>query len=71
MTPKPFLSEEDTNYDDYFYEIPAHITHIDDNACERLKKYYRSLLRDDDAVLDPNSFQYKKPGALESLMKDS
>ena len=39
MTPKPFLSKEDTNDDDYyFYEIPAHVTHIDDNACERLKK---------------------------------
>ncbi len=70
MTPKPFLSEEDTNDDDYFYEIPAHITHIDDNACERLKKYYRNLLRDD-GVLDPNSFQFNKPDAFESLMKDS
>ena len=45
MTPKLFLSEEDTNDNDYFYEIPAHVTHIDDNAIERLKKYYRSLLR--------------------------
>ena len=71
MTPKPFLSREDTNDDDYFYEIPGHITHIDDNAIERLKKYYRSLLRGDDAVLDPNSFQYNKPGAFESLMEDS
>ena len=71
MTPKPFLSEDDTNDDAYFYEIPAHATHIDDNACERLKKYYRNLLRDDDTELDPNSFQYNKPGAFESLMKDS
>ena len=74
MTPNPFLSKEDTNDDDYFYEIPGHVTHIDDNACERLKKYYRSLLRDDDAVLDPNSFQYT-PNIIarrfESLMKDS
>ena len=58
MTLKLFLSEEDTNDDDYFYEIPAHVTHIDDNACERLKKYNRNLLRDGDAVLDHNSFQY-------------
>ena len=50
MTPKPFLSMEDTNDDDYFYEIPRHVTHLDDNACERLEKYYRSLLRDGDAV---------------------
>ena len=71
MTPNPFLSEEDTNDDDSFYEIPRLVIHIDDNACERLKKFYRNLLRDDDAVLDPNSFQYKKPGAFESLMKDS
>ena len=71
MTPKLFLSEEDTNDDDSFYEIPAHVTHIDDNAIERLKKYNRSLLRDDDAVLDPKSFQYNKSGAFESLMKDS
>nr|ADI19169.1 hypothetical protein [uncultured delta proteobacterium HF0130_05G09] len=47
------------------------VTQIDDNACERLKKYYRSLLKDDDAVLDPNSFQYNKPGTFDSLMKDS
>ena len=71
MTPKLFLPEEDTNDNDYFYEIPAHVTHIDDNPIERLKKYYRSLLRDDDAVLDPNSFQYNKQGAFESLIKDS
>ena len=71
MTPNPFLSKEDTNDYDYFYEIPRHVTHIDDNACERLKKYYRSLLSDDDAVFDPNSFQYNKPGAFESHMKDS
>ena len=58
MSPNLFLSEEDTNDADYFYEIPRNVTHIDDNASERLKKYYRSLLRDDDAVLDPNSFQY-------------
>ena len=38
MTPKLFLSEEDTNDIDYFYEIRAHVTHIDDNAIERLKK---------------------------------
>ena len=30
MTPNPFLSKEDTNDDDYFYEIPRHVTHIDD-----------------------------------------
>ena len=38
MTPNPFLSKEDTNDDDYFHMIPAHVTHIDDNAIERLKK---------------------------------
>ena len=32
MTPNPCLSREDTNDDDSFYEIPAHVTHIDDNA---------------------------------------
>ena len=71
MTPKPFLSEEDTNDDDYFYEIPAHVTHIDDNACERLKKYYRSLLRDDDAVLDLNSFQYTPNIISQALLSHS
>ena len=30
MTPNPFLSREDTNDDDSFYEIPAHVTHIDE-----------------------------------------
>ena len=38
MTPKPFLSEEDTNDDDYFFEIPKLVIHIDVNAIERLKK---------------------------------
>ena len=71
MTPNPFLSREDTNDDNYFYKIPGHVTHIDDNVCQRLKKFYRSLLRDDDVVLDPNSFQYNKPGAFESLMEKS
>ena len=44
MTPKPFLSEEDTNDDDYFYKIPGHVTHIDDNAIERLKKILQESL---------------------------
>ena len=38
MTPNPCLSREDTNDDDSFYEIPRLVIHIDDNACERLKK---------------------------------
>ena len=38
MTPNPCLSREDTNDDDSFYKIPGHVTHIDDNAIERLKK---------------------------------
>ena len=53
MTPNPCLSREDTNDDDSFYEIPRLVIHIDDNACERLEKFYRNLFRGDDAVLDP------------------
>ena len=60
---------EDTNDDDYFFEIPRLVIHIDDNPIERLKKYYRSLLRGDDAVLDPNSFQNNKPGVLSHSWK--
>ena len=42
------------------------MTHIDDNACERLKKYYRSLLRDGDAVLDHmSSFVSHLPDEIE------
>ena len=70
MSPKLFLSKEDTNDDDYFCEISGHVTHIDDNACERLKIYNRSLLRDDDVVLDPNSFKYNKPGVLSHSWKN-
>ena len=69
MTPNPCLSREDTNDDNYFFEIPMLVIHIDDNACERLKKFYRILLRDDDAVLDLNSFQYNKPGVLSHSWK--
>ena len=38
MTPNLFLSKEDTNDDDSFYEIPKLVIHIDENAIERLKK---------------------------------
>ena len=38
MTPNSCLSKEDTNDDDFFYEIPSLVIHEDDNACERLKK---------------------------------
>ena len=66
MTPKPFLSKEDTNDEDHFYEIPRHVTHIDDNACERLKNYYRSLLIDGDAILDlMSSFVSNLPDEIE------
>ena len=64
MTPNLCLSREDTNDYDYFYEIPRMVFHIDDNEIEKLEKFYRNLLRGDDAVLDPNSFQYNKPGVL-------
>ena len=37
MTSKLFLPEEDTNDDDYFYEIPAHVTHIDERNWETEK----------------------------------
>ena len=49
MTPNPFLSKEDTNDDDYYYEIPRMVFHIDDNEIEKLEKFYRNFLRDDDA----------------------
>ena len=71
MTPKLFLSEEDTNDDDSFYEIPRLVIHIDDNACERLEKFYRSLLRDDDAVLDHNYFQYTQNIISQALLSHS
>ena len=69
MTPNLCLSREDTNDDDYFYEIPRMVFHIDDNEIEKLEKFYRNLLRGDDAVLDPNSFQYNKPGVLSHSWK--
>ena len=37
MIPNPCLSREDTNDDDSFL-TPRLVIHIDDNACERLKK---------------------------------
>ena len=37
MTPNPCLSKEDTNDDDYFYEIPAHVIHIDERNWETEK----------------------------------
>ena len=47
-----FFKKEDTTDDSLFYEVPRIVTHIDDNAITILKKYYRSLLKDGDAVLD-------------------
>ena len=70
MTPNPFFPRKTRMMKTIFTRFLA-CHHIDDNAIERLKKYYRSLLRDDDAVLDPNSFQYNESGAFELLMKDS
>ena len=47
-----FFKKEDTTDDSLFYELPRIVTHIDDNAITILKKYYRSLLKDGDSVLD-------------------
>jgi len=47
-----FFKKEDTTDDSLFYEVPRIVTHIDDNAITILKKYYRSLLKDGDSVLD-------------------
>ena len=47
-----FFSKEDTTDDNLFYDVPRIVTHIDDNAIKILKGYYRSLLKDGDAVLD-------------------
>ena len=47
-----YFSKEDTTDDSIFYEVPRIVTHIDDNAITILKKYYRSLLKDGDSVLD-------------------
>ena len=52
MNTDQFFAKEDTSDDSLFYEIPRLVTHIDDNACMILKGYYRSLLKDGDAVLD-------------------
>ena len=47
-----FFKKEDTTDDSLFYQVPRIVTHIDDNAITILKKYYRSLLKDGDSVLD-------------------
>ena len=69
-----FFAKEDTSDDSLFYEIPRLVTHIDDNACMVLKGYYRSLLKDGDAVLDlmsswvshlPEDINYSKVTAQE------
>ena len=52
MNTDQFFAKEDTSDHSLFYEIPRLVTHIDDNACMILKGYYRSLLKDGDAVLD-------------------
>ncbi len=52
MNTDQFFAKEDNSDDSLFYEIPRLVTHIDDNACMVLKGYYRSLLKDGDAVLD-------------------
>ena len=52
MNTDQFFAKEDTSDDSLFCEIPRLVTHIDDNACMILKGYYRSLLKDGDAVLD-------------------
>ena len=72
MNTHQFFAKEDTSDDSLFYEIPRLVTHIDDNACMVLKGYYRSLLKDGDAVLDlmsswvshlPEDINYSKVSA--------
>ena len=52
MNTHQFFAKEDSSDDSLFYEIPSLVTHIDDNACMVLKSFYRSLLKDEDSVLD-------------------
>ena len=52
MNTDQFFAQEDNSDVSLFYEKPKLVTHIDDNACMVLKGYYRSLLKDGDAVLD-------------------
>ena len=47
-----FFSKEDLTDDGLFYAKPRFVKHIDENACVILKKYFKSLLKDGDAVLD-------------------
>jgi Methylase involved in ubiquinone/menaquinone biosynthesis len=72
MNTDQFFAKEDSSDDSLFYEIPRLVTHIDDNACMILKGYYRSLLKDGDAVLDlmsswvshlPEDINYSKVSA--------
>ena len=72
MNTDQFFAKEDTSDDSLFYKIPRLVTHIDDNACMVLKGYYRSLLKDGDAVLDlmsswvshlPEDINYSKVSA--------
>ena len=72
MNTDQFFAKEDTINNSLFYEIPRLVTHIDDNTCMVLKGYYRSLLKDGDAVLDlmsswvshlPEDINYSKVSA--------
>ena len=72
MNTDQFFAKEDSSDDSLFYEIPRLMTHIDDNTCMVLKGYYRSLLKDGDAVLDlmsswvshlPEDINYSKVSA--------
>ena len=47
-----FFQREDESPDEHFYEVPRFVRHIDDDACEALKKFYDRLLPDNAAILD-------------------
>ncbi len=49
---KDFYEREDESPDEQFYEVPRFVRHIDDEACEALKKFYDRLLPDNAAILD-------------------
>ena len=51
MNTDQLFAKDDTSDDSLFYEIPRLVSHIDDKSCMVLKGYYRSLLKDGDAVL--------------------
>jgi SAM-dependent methyltransferase len=64
--PEAYFQRHDESSDFNFYAFPRKVVHIDDGAIAYLRAYYRTILHDDDVILDlMSSWRSHLPSAVE------